>query len=484
LNFTEFSFWWTVTLIGLPLVLLRALVRKLGLWHPAWDRVSLAVLSLALFYNASPTSLVILAVEIVVNFLALNILQRLPRERRVWLVALVAATDILILGYFKYLEFLVGDLLTLISFGLFQPDLNAVVAGVPPIPPGLSFYTFQMVGMLVDTYRDPSVARVRFVDYVNFATFFPQIVAGPIERRSFLLPQMSRFRLRFIPKWVDDGFRWIVLGMFLKLVLANNLAPFASQQATHHASSVLLSTYVFGLRIYFDFAGYSLIALGIAKTIGIRLTLNFRAPYSALSIREFWHRWHITLSNWFRDYVYLPLGGSRVRYWAANVLIVFTVSGLWHGAGWNFVLWGAYHGILLVLERITPTPDFLKTRRAWGLFRWMRTYLLAMFGWIFFMETDFTQLRQELGVLGTRSAWGSGWQTEALAGYGTVDVVVFALTMLLAHALLLAETASVLRGRDENPYRLLLRTPVVALMLLGIFLLTARQPSQFIYFAF
>lgn len=473
-------------MIGLPLAATRFSLLRLGFRLEVLDRVLLAVLSLGLFYNASAPSFVILCLEILVNFGALRLARRLQGRPRTIVVALVAIADLLVLAYFKYLGFFLGDFLTVITMGAYSPDFGQVVSGVPAIPPGISFYTFQMVAMLIDTYRDPEAGEVSLLDYLNFASFFPQIVAGPIERRDGLLPQIQRFRFRFDAAAIDAGFRWIVLGFFLKLVLADNLAGFTTPLESGGAPSVLLSTYLFGLRIYFDFAGYSFVALGIARCIGVQLTLNFQAPYSSLSIREFWHRWHVTLSRWFRDYLFIPLGGSRVPFWAFNVLFVFAVSGLWHGAGWNFVLWGIYHGSLLVIQNLVTKGK--KGDRVGGrlvnLGRWVSTYLLAMFGWIFFMEPDWSRLSRNLATLIDPAAYNLQSISNVLGSLGRVDLAVLGLALVLSHAVVLVEALSVRRSTDANPYRVLLRGPVVVLMLIALFTMTARQPSQFIYFAF
>jgi len=262
------------------------------------------------------------------------------------------------------------------------------------IPPGISFYTFQMIAFMVDTIKYKHREPIKFVDYLNFASFFPQVVAGPIERRSKLLPQIQNFRFRFSIENIDAGLSWIALGVFMKFVLADNLAVFIDLNEIINVWIIWLSIFLFGLRIYFDFAGYSFIALGIARCLGINLTINFLAPYTSLNIGEFWRRWHVTLSGWFRDYVYIPLGGSRVRWVSINLLIVFGVSGLWHGAGWNYVLWGCYHGLLLIIYRSVRT-DLIGPRPV----KWALTFGSVMFGWLFFMETDFDRLLLKLKAI-------------------------------------------------------------------------------------
>lgn len=249
--------------------------------------------------------------------------QEAPRARR---ITLACAIPILFLPlvWFKYRLFIADNL------GI---DIAAAVPLVLPV--GISFYTFQAVGFLVDSARN----RTEFpslLDFLCFESFVPQIVAGPIERRSGLLPQMRSFRFRWRTADVAWGLRYVVLGLFFKLCLGDNLALCHPADPRGNVFALWLRNVSFGLRIYFDFCGYGLSAYGLARCMGVRLTQNFAAPYAAGNITDFWRRWHRSLTNWFRDYIYFPLGGGRTRLWAANLLAVFLLSGLWHGASWNF----------------------------------------------------------------------------------------------------------------------------------------------------
>lgn len=488
MNFTDFSFWWLLLLVGGGLLALRAAALRLRIWRDPWDRLVLACLSLTLFYNASPASFIIFLGEIGFNYAVLRQLDR-SGPNRATLLALAIVVDLGVLIYFKYLEFLFGDFIAVLSFGMIDRAQGALAQSSGGIPPGISFYTFEMLSIVIDAYRSPR--RIRALDYLNFIAFFPHLVAGPIQRRTDLLPQLEGFRIRFDPAGIDHGVRWLAFGIFLKTVLADNLAPLIDLTAAESPLQILLGVYLFGLRIYFDFAGYSFIGLGIAAILGVELTVNFMAPYVARNSREFWTRWHVTLSRWFRDYLYIPLGGGRVKYWALNLMIVFTISGLWHGAGWNFVLWGAYHGLLLVFYRlwevlVVPMRRVFGLRGAsWERFvpsGWLLMYPLAMFGWLFFMETDWSRLITKLGVLVDPGAWvmgtgGGGIQMER------VQLAQFAIVFGLAHCVLLLEHVAAWRSRDAV-YALLTSRPVAAAMLVLTFLLQARAKSPFIYFAF
>jgi hypothetical protein len=234
---------------------------------------------------------------------------------------------------------------------------------------------------------------------------------------------------------------------------------------------------MFGLRIYYDFAGYSLVAFGLARCLGVRLTLNFASPYCATSSIEFWRRWHITLSQWFRDYLYVPMGGGRVPWWAANVFVVFVVSGIWHGAGWNFMLWGAMHGTFLVINRLLGPRVRLPTALAWLL-----TMTASYAAWLGFYETDAATLSVKLRTLLTPAAYGPSFLREALAHFRLGSLVVLAGLFLLIGIVQVLEWQSV--ARDGKPYGLLLRPRLLPVLVALTVVLAPSITNTFIYFAF
>jgi alginate O-acetyltransferase complex protein AlgI len=276
------------------------------------------------------------------------------RVRRLLLYASITA-NIGMLFAFKYLNF-------------FSESARAVLAefnifhGVPTfdllLPVGISFYTFQSLSYTIDVYRGQTKPERHFGIFALYVSFFPQLVAGPIERSYRLLPQFFEHRGFDGPR-ITSGLRLMLWGFFMKLVIADRLAVYVNEVYSNPQafapSTLLLATYFFAFQIFCDFAGYSSIAIGAARVLGYELMQNFNRPYFAASIREFWGRWHISLSTWFRDYLYLPLGGNRVerRRWYLNLLVVFIVSGLWHGAAWTFIVWGALHGSYLVVSLVT-----------------------------------------------------------------------------------------------------------------------------------
>ena len=272
-----------------------------------------------------------------------------PGERKALLAASICV-NLGILGFFKYFGFFAESFASLLnSFG-FQsstPFFNIV------LPVGISFYTFQTMSYTIDVYRRKLPATRNFFDFALFVSFFPQLVAGPIERATKLLPQVLQPR-KFSQSNFVEGFYLIILGLFKKVVIADNMAPivnyiFSRDVSTLSGAEVLVGVYAFAFQIYGDFAGYTDIARGVAKWLGFDLMLNFRMPYFATSPSDFWQRWHISLSSWLRDYLYIPLGGNRqgtlLTY--RNLMLTMVLGGLWHGAAWTFVAWGFFHGLIL-----------------------------------------------------------------------------------------------------------------------------------------
>lgn len=476
MNFTNFSFWWLLILTLLPMLLVRTCALKFKLWRYEFDKVLLAFLSLFLFLHAAKQSFIIFAFELIINYFAVSFLRSRHSRYSNFFAIFVIFINVSILLFYKYLNFFAHDVFGFVFKILaFSPD-NFLFNAAGDIPPGISFYTFQMTAFVVDSLKSDNHEKLGFIDYVNFTSFFPQIVAGPIERGSSLLTQVQKFKFRWNAQNFNQGMVWLSLGLFMKLVLGDNLANHINLLEVSNAWFIWLSIFIFSLRIYFDFAGYSFIALGLAKLLGIQLTFNFAAPYISKSIQEFWRRWHITLSEWLRDYVFIPLGGSRNGRTSANILAVFLISGLWHGAGWNFIIWGLYHGCLLVIHR-----KFGKLLLNNAFCSWALTFLSVSFGWLFFMETDLDRLSMKLSSIFSVSSYSLDSLKEAILLVNDKAGLLF--TLSLSIALLLLEHIASFSNR-QAVYRLLL-TPISGLTLMGLtILLAARTSSQFVYFAF
>lgn len=293
-----------------------------------------------------------------VDYLAGYYLGKISQEKdfpRKLLLGLSLAVNLGVLFIFKYYNFFAGSMSEFLHIFGQEPDfltLNVL------LPVGVSFYTFQSMSYTIDIYRGKLQPETNFGIFATFIAFFPQLVAGPIERATNMLPQFSKEH-DFDYVRVVEGFRLILWGAFKKVVIADRVAVVVNSVYTapdqYSGLSLILATLFFSIQIYCDFSGYTDIAIGVARVMGYDLMLNFRQPYFAKSVQEFWQRWHISLSTWFRDYLYIPLGGNRASFgrYLLNIMIVFVVSGLWHGANWTFVIWGFLHGIMMVIEAIT-----------------------------------------------------------------------------------------------------------------------------------
>ena len=306
-----------------------------------------------------------------------------------------------ILGVFKYYNFFADNLAQLLSLVGIQTDfvtLNLI------LPVGISFYTFQALGYSIDVYNKKVPACKDIVAFFAYISFFPQLVAGPIERATNLLPQFHKPR-RFDYAQSVDGCRQILWGFFKKMVVADNCAIVVNSIWADYANqsgvTLLLAGVLFTFQIYGDFSGYSDIAIGTARLFGFNLMRNFNFPYFSRNIAEFWRRWHISLTTWFRDYIYIPLGGSKCAKWKVirNTFIIFLVSGFWHGANWTFIVWGAYHALLFVplmlLKRNRKYTDIVATGRLLPnikeIGQMVLTFFLVVIGWIIFRSENITQ---------------------------------------------------------------------------------------------
>ena len=347
-----------------------------------------------------PEYILILVVTILIDYWAAIGIENsaIPATRKRYLILSIVATC-LVLCSFKYLNFLNANISAVATFlGLHYPvPLLKII-----LPIGLSFHTFQSLSYVIEVYRGHQKAERHFGIYSLYVMFYPQLVAGPIERPQNLLHQF-REKHEFDYSMAADGLRLMGWGLWKKVFLADRLSPMVDKvyaaPLNWDGLSLALATFLFALQIYCDFSGYSDIARGAARVMGFRLMSNFRSPYLSCSIREFWHRWHISLSTWFRDYLYVPLGGSRVSNlrWMFNILFTFTISGLWHGANWTYVIWGALNGVYLLLEvKLSDMLGSRLSRIARPLLflnhftKILFTFTLVCVAWVFFRARSFT----------------------------------------------------------------------------------------------
>lgn len=421
----------------------------------------------AIFYGwIHPWFLMLLLTSTLTDYACGLGLGRSGKGRKRWL-ALSLTVNLAMLGYFKYRDFFLENVMAL-GLGFSEPTLRLV------LPVGISFYTFQTLSYTIDVYRGRLEPHRDLLDYAVYVSFFPQLVAGPIERAGRLLPQVSNDR-RFDAVAAREGILLMVWGFFKKLVVADNVSITADRIFSLNDPSwplLWVGVLGFGVQIFADFSAYTDIARGTARLLGFELAENFRHPYLSRSPSEFWRRWHITLSTWFRDYVYIPLGGNRRRH-SINLLIVFLVSGLWHGARWNFVVWGAYWGALLLITQRLPAPP----RWAWPL-QVLGTFALTNLGWLIFRESDGEWLWRLLR-LDPGSAPEADW---AFAGLLLVHVLVCATPLVLQTALDVITRARL--GEDWQERTLPWRALGASLLFLGILTLRSSRGPDFIYFQF
>lgn len=330
---------------------------------------------------------------IVSYFAALGIEKSKDKSVKKIIIGLTLISCLGVLFIFKYFNFFAGtifDIAGVMGIKLHPVTLNLL------LPVGISFYTFQTLSYVIDVYRGSIKAERNLGIYATFVSFFPQLVAGPIERTSNLLPQIKKEHT-FNYEQTTYGLKLMAWGFFKKIVIADNFSPYADQVFnniySYRGFSLILAAFLFTIQIYCDFSGYSDIARGTAKLLGIELMVNFKSPYFATSIHEFWSRWHISLSTWFKDYVYIPLGGNRVSKLRnyLNLLITFLVSGLWHGANWTFVLWGGIHGMAQIIENATGIRKRKSQSALMKFFRTILVFAFAMLAWVFFRSQNMNE---------------------------------------------------------------------------------------------
>lgn len=377
------------------------------------------------------------------------------------------------LAVFKYLDFFFE------AAGLTSPAIQLM------LPVGISFYTFQTLGYLIDVYRGKYPAERHFGYYCLFVSFFPQLLSGPIGRGDILLPQLKKIR-DFDPAQASYGLKLMAVGYFKKLVIAELLAPSINSiydNPADYAGLVFpIATIMFAIQIYCDFSGYTDIAIGCAKLFGIELQENFKSPYFSRSIREFWSRWHISLSAWFRDYVYIPLGGSRKGTFrhCLNLALTFLVSGLWHGAGFHYIVWGAVHGIYQILE------IWIKPKRRHGFSSLLLTFAGVCFAWVFFRADTL----QDAWIILSRSLYGIGDFSSYLKNavisldmsYSYMIYLCIPILLLAVYDYVSLKTDVIARISSCRPW---IRYPVYILFLLIILLFSEKGVStEFYYFQF
>jgi len=413
----------------------------------------------------------------------------LERLRSPWarklLLALSIVANLSVLGFFKYCDFFISSTAAVLAqFGVStQSHLLGII-----LPVGISFYTFQSMSYALDVYRRQIPATRSFVNFLAFVSFFPQLVAGPIERASHLLPQFGR-TVVITRALLEEGLWLILWGMFKKVALADNFAPLVKMvyhNSSYSAPTVILGTVAFALQIYCDFSGYSDIARGTARVLGFDILWNFNLPYAATSLRDFWRRWHISLSTWLRDYLYISLGGNRrgpARGYF-NLIVTMLLGGLWHGAAWHFVLFGAWHGVGLAVQRAlanrNPSPRadghssfVIRHSSLRRVLAWLGTMLFVLYGWLLFRAGSWQQVLDLTRAL-------ADWTSPPWMGSFVLNLVMFAAPLVLI------EAWQVRRKNLLAPLTLpgWGKAALQGALLIGILLFWQKEKMPFIYFQF
>lgn len=387
-----------------------------------------------------------------------------------WLIASLAA-NLGVLGIFKYCNFFIesfNDLASVLGFSAHGRAISIL------LPVGISFYTFQSISYVVDVYRREIEPSRDWIEFMAYISFFPQLVAGPIERAGHLLPQFQTER-RITLAGVREGVALMLFGYFKKIVIADSLAPFVSLAFDHPepgGALILGGTIAFAFQIYCDFSGYSDIARGTARLLGFELMRNFNLPYLATSLPDFWRRWHISLSTWFRDYVYIPLGGNRLgdARTLFNIFIVMLLAGLWHGARWNFLLWGAWHALGLILFRLWKRRAHFALP---GILAWCLTMAWTLFGWMLFRAESVDSIWRYIAALGQ-------WDAPNWMPHYWWNLALLCAPLLLFQ--ILARRKIVGAERPRRPWA---RAFFHGALLLAILVFCAREEVRpFIYFQF
>jgi D-alanyl-lipoteichoic acid acyltransferase DltB (MBOAT superfamily) len=414
-------------------------------------------------------------------FIAIQLGKTSISKKRKLLLGISLVGNLGMLGFFKYYNFFVASWIEAwsnVGITMEASTLNII------LPVGISFYTFQTLSYTIDVYRKEMEPTKSFVDFAAFVTFFPQLVAGPIERASHLLPQFYKNR-KFDYQNAVDGVKLIIWGMFKKVVVADNCAFFVNtifeNPEAYSSGELFIGMVFFAFQIYGDFSGYSDMAIGLSKLFGFDLMVNFKFPYFSRDIAEFWRRWHISLSTWFRDYIYIPLGGSKGSKWfqIRNVMIIFLVSGFWHGANWTYVVWGLFHALLflpLLLFNVNRSHLITKSYGWLDFAKIGVTFLVVCIGWVFFRADSIAAAFQYLAHLFELKNLGLTlfYKTNA-------NLMIFGLSVLAVGILSMQELVWVIKKRELPKISAF---GALLLVLLIFFMGSFKNQMDFIYFQF
>lgn len=444
----------------------------------AWRNTLLCLSSLFFYAWGEPVYVLLMLASVLLNYCSGMLLGKAPGKKTSLLILLVSVLlNLSVLFFFKYTDFFVSNINRL--FNLEIKALNL------PLPIGISFYTFQALSYVIDVYRKRIKPQNNPVYLAMYIAFFPQLIAGPIVRYTDIENDINNRKESL--EGFSSGLMQFFLGLASKVILANNLAVFADSVFNDfsEANSVImwLASISYMLQIFFDFAGYSTMAIGLGRMFGFTFPKNFNIPYSAVSVTDFWRRWHITLSSWFRDYVYIPLGGNRchpARH-VLNILLTWLLTGFWHGAEWNFLLWGLYYAFFLLLEKYLLSR-FMKGR-IFSLLYKLITLFIVLIGWVIFRVEDLHNIGQVLGLMFSFRGEGTAlYIVEHAADCGRMLYIIPGIIAASALPAFLAEKM----GKSLSPSVFMLLKALLSfcLFLVSVMFLLASSYNPFIYFRF
>ncbi len=444
------------------------------------NKKRMLLLASYVFYGLwNPPLVILLWISTMVDWTAGNKLavEQNQRKRKLWLL-LSLFVNLGFLAFFKYRDFLLDNFTAVVNtygYGYQTQPMDII------LPMGISFYTFQTMSYTIDMYNRKIEPAKTFLDFALYVTFFPQLVAGPIVRAKDLITQFYEEKRATVNQFFW-GIFLLTIGLFQKIVLADTLlsdtsdAVFGSKSILHGLDA-WVGTLAFSGQIFFDFAGYSTCAIGIALMLGIILPDNFKYPYASIGFSDLWRRWHISLSTWLRDYLYIPLGGNKfgiARMYAA-LMITMLLGGLWHGAAWTFVVWGALHGIYLVIERILRSKIQLKLNAVNGIFLALLTYILVNFTWVFFRAREFSTAKNMI----TSMLFLNGEGEKLIETFDVIKVLVLITLLFICHWIM----------RDTSMKDVAIKTQpwllgIVWAIMLFLIVISQGSGEQFIYFQF
>lgn len=424
----------------------------------------------------------ILILSILINYLLVNLINRSKSRKKMWLITGLAF-NILVIVIFKYLDFFI-DNINLLGL-LFDKEFSPLPMAGIVLPLGISFFTFQEMSLLWDVYRNPVNKPIKLHNTALYISFFPQLIAGPIVRYKDIIQQIKSRKES--TELFSSGVQRFIIGLFKKIIFANSCGAIADSIMDQNISNIdtpiaWLGIVSYALQIYFDFSGYSDMAIGLGRMFGFRILENFNFPYVSHSIREFWRRWHISLSNWFRDYVYIPMGGNRKGPYKTylNLIIVFLLTGFWHGATWSFVFWGVFHGTFLILERAGLGKLLEKVP---GIFSWAYAILVVLIGWVFFrIEVFMDAFYYVLKLFGHNN--GSLQNYMQYLDMERIIILSLAILYSLTFNKLKVFTVKIMNGKLFYPMIIARNILLLVMLLYSVMYINSGSYNPFIYFRF